>query len=78
MCVFVHSRFIENPTVGSSETNPCFFRGGGRSVTPTIDGICRISCIHHASSPRPTFNAGIHDATHEALIVLCNEKAQTL
>jgi hypothetical protein len=27
ICVFVHSRFIENPLVGSWETNPCFFRG---------------------------------------------------
>jgi hypothetical protein len=29
MCVFVHSRFIENPSVGSWDTNPCFFRRGG-------------------------------------------------
>jgi hypothetical protein len=27
VCVFVHSHFIENPPVGSWETNPCFFRG---------------------------------------------------
>jgi hypothetical protein len=27
MCVFVHSRFIENPPVGSWETNLCLFRG---------------------------------------------------
>jgi hypothetical protein len=27
MCVFVHSCFVENPPVGSWETNPCFFRG---------------------------------------------------
>jgi hypothetical protein len=27
MCVFTHSRFIENLPVGSWETNPCFFRG---------------------------------------------------
>jgi hypothetical protein len=26
ICVFVHSRFIENPLVGSWETNLCFFR----------------------------------------------------
>jgi hypothetical protein len=25
MCVFMHSCFIENPPVGSWETNPCFF-----------------------------------------------------
>jgi hypothetical protein len=28
MCVFVHSRFNEDPPVESCETNPCFFRGG--------------------------------------------------
>jgi hypothetical protein len=28
ICVFVHSRFIENPSVGSWETNPCFFKRG--------------------------------------------------
>jgi hypothetical protein len=28
ICVFTHSRFIENPSVGSLETNPCFFMGG--------------------------------------------------
>jgi hypothetical protein len=33
MCVFVHSHFIENLPVGSWETNPCFFRGGGGSIT---------------------------------------------
>jgi hypothetical protein len=27
MCVFKHSRFIENPLVGSWKTNPCLFRG---------------------------------------------------
>jgi hypothetical protein len=27
MCVFVHPRFIENPPIGSWETNLCFFRG---------------------------------------------------
>jgi hypothetical protein len=27
--VFVHCRFVENPLLGSWETNPCFFRGGG-------------------------------------------------
>jgi hypothetical protein len=27
MCVFAHSRFIENPRIGSWETSPCFFRG---------------------------------------------------
>jgi hypothetical protein len=27
MCVFTHSRFIENLSVGSWETNPHFFRG---------------------------------------------------
>jgi hypothetical protein len=27
MCVFAHSCFIKNPSVGSWETNPCFFRG---------------------------------------------------
>jgi hypothetical protein len=27
MCVFVHSCFVENPPIGSWETNPCFFRG---------------------------------------------------
>jgi hypothetical protein len=27
MCVFVYSRFIENPSIGSYETNPYFFRG---------------------------------------------------
>jgi hypothetical protein len=27
MCMFVHSRFFENPLIGSWETNPCFFRG---------------------------------------------------
>jgi hypothetical protein len=26
MCVFVHSRFIENPPIWSWETNPSFFR----------------------------------------------------
>jgi hypothetical protein len=31
ICVFVHSCFVENPPVGSWETNPCFFRGGGLS-----------------------------------------------
>jgi hypothetical protein len=25
--VFLHSRFIENPSVGSWETNPYFFKG---------------------------------------------------
>jgi hypothetical protein len=34
MCVFVHSRFVENPLVGSWETNPYFFRGG--SVVATM------------------------------------------
>jgi hypothetical protein len=32
MCVFVHSRFVENPSIGSWETNPCFLRGGGGSI----------------------------------------------
>jgi hypothetical protein len=27
MCVFTHYRFIENPPVGSWETNSCFLRG---------------------------------------------------
>jgi hypothetical protein len=27
MCVFVHSRFVKNPLVGSWETNPYLFRG---------------------------------------------------
>jgi hypothetical protein len=31
MCVFTHSRFIENPPVGSWDTNPCFFQGEGLS-----------------------------------------------
>jgi hypothetical protein len=35
MCAFVHSRFIENPLVGSWETNPYFFRGGG-SITDVL------------------------------------------
>jgi hypothetical protein len=26
MCVFAHSRFIENPPIGSWETNPSFLR----------------------------------------------------
>jgi hypothetical protein len=26
MCVFAHSRFIENPPISSWETNPCLFR----------------------------------------------------
>jgi hypothetical protein len=34
MYVFVHSRFIGNPPVGSWEINPCFFRGG--SVTALV------------------------------------------
>jgi hypothetical protein len=38
------------------------------------DGIRR---IHHASTPRATFNAGIRDAAHEALMALHNEKAQS-
>jgi hypothetical protein len=33
MYVFVHSRSVENPPIGSWETNPCFFRGGGGSLT---------------------------------------------
>jgi hypothetical protein len=28
MCVFVHSCFVENPSVGYWETNPYFFKGG--------------------------------------------------
>jgi hypothetical protein len=28
MCVFVHSRSVENPLIGSWETNPCFLGAG--------------------------------------------------
>jgi hypothetical protein len=45
---------------------------------PTTDGIRHIHRIHHASTPRATFNAGIQDAVREARMDLCNEKAQTL
>jgi hypothetical protein len=34
MCVFVHSRFVENPPIGSWETNPCFFSGVLSQVLP--------------------------------------------
>jgi hypothetical protein len=37
MCVFVHSRFIENPPVGSWDTNPCFFRGVLSQLVPEQD-----------------------------------------
>jgi hypothetical protein len=33
MCVFMHSRFVENPSVGSWYTNPCFFRGWGEVLS---------------------------------------------
>jgi hypothetical protein len=47
MCVFAHSCFIENPSVGSWETNPCFLggfchnniRGYNISMTICIDWI---------------------------------------
>jgi hypothetical protein len=45
---------------------------------PTTDGIYRILHIHHASTPRATFNAGIWDAACQAMIALRSEKAQTL
>jgi hypothetical protein len=32
MYVFVHSRFIENPPIGSWETNLFFFRGGSVTI----------------------------------------------
>jgi hypothetical protein len=31
MCVFVHSRSVENPSIGSKK-NPCFFRGGSVTI----------------------------------------------
>jgi hypothetical protein len=37
MCVFVHSRFVENPPVGSWETNPCFFKGVLSQLVPEQD-----------------------------------------
>jgi hypothetical protein len=45
---------------------------------PTTDGIHRIHRIHHASTPRSPFNAGIWDAAHQALMALHSKKAQTL
>jgi hypothetical protein len=37
MCVFVHSRFVENPLVESWETNPCFFKGVLSQLVPEQD-----------------------------------------
>jgi hypothetical protein len=45
---------------------------------PMNDGIHHIHRIHHASTPRATFNVGIQDATRQALMALHSEKAQTL
>jgi hypothetical protein len=45
---------------------------------PTTNGICHICRIHHASAPRDIVNTGIRDATHQALMALHSEKAQTL
>jgi hypothetical protein len=42
---------------------------------PMIDGIHHIQRIHHASAPRATFNAGIWDAAHQALMALCSKTA---
>jgi hypothetical protein len=37
---------------------------------PRGTGERRVCRVHHASAPRATFEAGIHDATHQALMVL--------
>jgi hypothetical protein len=38
----------------------------------------RIRQVHHASTTKATFEAGIHDAAHPELMVLCHQELATL
>jgi hypothetical protein len=45
---------------------------------PRGTGECRVHRVHHASAPRATFMAGIRDAAHQALMVLCHQESAIL
>jgi hypothetical protein len=47
MCVFVHSRFVENPSIGSWETNSCFFRGVLSHSSTTVNVETESKLIEH-------------------------------
>jgi hypothetical protein len=38
----------------------------------------RVRLVHHASAPRATFAVGIHDAAHQALMVLHHQESTVL
>jgi hypothetical protein len=63
MCVFANSRFIENPLIGSWETNPCLFRGG--SVTIVSDRGFQFTSkfwekLHESMDTRLNFSSDYH------------------
>jgi hypothetical protein len=39
---------------------------------------CLVRQVHHASAPRATFTTGIHDAAHQALMVLQHQESVVL
>jgi hypothetical protein len=41
---------------------------------PRGTGECHVHRVHHASTPRATFTAGIRDATHQVLMVLWHQE----
>jgi hypothetical protein len=45
---------------------------------PRGTGERRVRRVHHASAPRATFVAGIHDATRWALMILCHQESVVL
>jgi hypothetical protein len=45
---------------------------------PRGTGECRVRCVHHASTPRATSAAGIHDAACQALMVICHQESTIL
>jgi hypothetical protein len=45
---------------------------------PRGTGECRVRRVHHTSASRATFMVGIHDATHQALMVLHHQESAIL
>jgi hypothetical protein len=57
MCVFAHSRSIENPPIESWEINPCFFRGGLSHQWPLPTRARSLPPAHGEVAARVTFTS---------------------
>jgi hypothetical protein len=59
MCVFAHSRFVENPPIGSWETNHYFFRRGSVTGGPLYLGLQRNKIMLPYPQPKRSMSSPV-------------------